>query len=102
MRVSVAKRSADKASIGGRKAPVRVFSDGVATTELVRVGEHETAAHERALLVPLVRGGVVDERYTGHAGVERARAHRRAAMAELPADAFRLGRGEPVIPTVYA
>jgi nicotinate phosphoribosyltransferase len=100
--LSVAKRSADKASIGGRKAPVRVFSDGVATTELVRVGEHETAAHERALLVPLVRGGVVDERYTGHAGVERARAHRRAAMAELPAGAFRLGRGEPVIPTVYS
>ena len=100
--LSVAKKSADKASVGGRKAPVRVLSGGVATTELVRVGDHETADGERALLVPLVTGGVVDERFMGHAGVQRAREHRRTAVAELPAGAFRLGRGEPVIPTVYA
>lgn len=99
--VSVAKKSADKASVGGRKAPVRVLSDGVATTELIRVGDEQAAEHERPLLVPLVRGGVVDERFLGHEGVARARAHRIEAVAELPAGAFRLGRGEPVIPTVY-
>ncbi|GAA0956925.1 nicotinate phosphoribosyltransferase [Frigoribacterium faeni] len=99
--VSVAKKSADKASVGGRKAPVRVLSDGVATTELIRVGDEQAAEHERPLLVPLVRGGGVDERFLGHEGVARARAHRIEAVAELPAGAFRLGRGEPVIPTVY-
>ena len=99
--VSVAKKSAEKATVGGRKAPVRVLVDGVATTELVRIGDHEARDGERPLLVPLVTGGVVDERWLGEAGTARAREHRAAAVAELPADALRLSRGEPVLPTVY-
>ena len=53
------------------------------------------------LLVPLVTDGVPVERFRGRAGTELARKHRATAIAELPAEAFRLGRGEPVIPTRY-
>jgi nicotinate phosphoribosyltransferase len=101
--ISVAKTSPQKASIGGRKYPVRVLSDaGVATAEVIHVGEPEGAiAHHRPLLVPLVTGGVADERFRGAAGTALAREHRAAAIAELPPQAFRLSRGEPVIPTSY-
>jgi len=100
--VSVAKKSADKASVGGRKSPVRVIVDGVATREVIRVGSSETASGERSLHVPLVTAGEIDARHTGPEGVARARLHRAAAVAELPDQALRLGRGEPVVPTVYA
>jgi len=100
--VSVAKKSADKASVGGRKSPVRVIVDGIATRELIRIGSSETAAGERSLHVPLVTAGEIDARHTGPEGVARARLHRAAAVAELPDQALRLGRGEPVVPTVYA
>jgi nicotinate phosphoribosyltransferase len=56
---------------------------------------------QRPLLVPFISDGVVDERYLGVAGTELARAHHASVMAELPVQAFRLGRGDAVIPTVY-
>jgi nicotinate phosphoribosyltransferase len=100
---SVAKKSPQKASIGGRKYPVRVLSDaGFATAEVIHVGEPERAvANHRPLLVPLVASGIADERFRGAAGTALAREHRAAAIAELPPQAFRLSRGEPVIPTSY-
>ena len=52
-------------------------------------------------MVRLMRGGRADAAYTGHAGVTAARAHRAEVMQELPVEAFRLGRGEAVIPTSY-
>ncbi len=102
--VSVAKRSAAKATVGGRKYPVRTLNtSGIASAETIYVNEpSSTSTAERALLVPLVVNGVADERYLGVAGTALARQHHTASIAELPADAFRLGRGEPVIPTVYA
>ena len=33
--------------------------------------------------------------------IERAREHRELAMRELPDEAFRLGRGDPVLPTIF-
>ena len=104
--VSVAKKSSAKISIGGRKFPVRRLVNGRAASEVLHVEDDPDAPTARAdagrpLLVPLVTDGVADPRYLGAAGTELARAHRAAAVAELPADAFRLARGEPVIPTVY-
>ncbi len=102
--VSVAKLSPQKATLGGRKYPVRELDDaGKATAEMIHLAEPEpAAARHRPLLVPLVIGGVPVERFRGEAGTTLAREHRAAAIAELPAEAFRLGRGEPVIPTRYA
>jgi nicotinate phosphoribosyltransferase len=102
--VSVAKKSVQKATIGGRKFPVREFDEaGRATAEVIHVGELETAtSRHRPLLVPLMSDGVPVDRYRGRAGTALAREHRAAAIAELPLDAFRLGRGDPAIPTRYA
>lgn len=101
--VSVAKKSAEKATVGGRKNPVRrMNSSGRATAEAIHVGEAtQPEASDRELLVTLIDNGVVDQSFTGPGGVERARAHRADAIGELPDQAFRLGRGEPVIPTLY-
>jgi len=99
---SVAKKSAAKATIGGRKFPVRTLVDGVADAETIYVGKAPAeSASARSLLVPLVSNGVVDEAYLGQEGTVRAREHRAAAVAELPEDALRLSRGEPAISTTY-
>ncbi len=104
--VSVAKRSTAKLSVGGRKSPMRTLSRGIATSEVLHVESDPDVATPvgetgRPLLVPLIVHGEPDTAYLGAAGTSRARAHRAAAVAELPADAFRLARGEPVIPTIY-
>ncbi|KQO63172.1 nicotinate phosphoribosyltransferase [Curtobacterium sp. Leaf261] len=99
--VPVAKKSAEKATVGGRKEAGRRLRNGVATAEVVRVGGGVGAgADERTLLVPVVTGGEVDEAFLGVRGVDAARAHHRGAKAELPADAERIGRGDPAIPTL--
>ncbi|CAN5268892.1 nicotinate phosphoribosyltransferase [soil metagenome] len=99
--VDVAKKSIAKATVAGRKFPVRTRSRGVATAETIHLSQPVASAAERSLDVTLVTDGVADERYLGPAGVERARAHRAEAIAELPPGAFRLSRGEPALPTVY-
>lgn len=97
--VSVAKRSAEKAGIGGRKLPERTVVDGVATAETINLSGAGGAG--RALLVPLATDGVLDAAARGPAGITAAREHHAAAIAELPPAARSLGRGEPAIPTVY-
>jgi nicotinate phosphoribosyltransferase len=93
--VSVAKRSTDKGSVGGRKhAARRLDADGVATTEVVGTAALDDA-HHRQLLVPLVSGGEV----VGRTTLDEARAHHLRARAELPRAASKLSRGEPVIET---
>ncbi len=100
--VSVAKKSAAKATVGGRKLPVRERAGGIATSETIHVGEGaEPAPGARPLHVRLMTAGVPDDRYRGTTGTILAREHRAAAVAELPADALRLSRGEPAIPTIY-
>jgi nicotinate phosphoribosyltransferase len=100
--VSVSKRSASKATIGGRKEPRRTFIDGVAVAETIYLGqEPQPSAAERPLLVPLITNGIANDAYRGAAGTVLAREHCAMAVAELPADALRLSGGEPAIPTVY-
>jgi len=115
--VDVAKSSAHKASVGGRKHAVRRL-DGSRTArdEIVIVDAGEPVvgtdapgdtsdaggtATERDLVVPLMQAGVPDERWLGPEGTRLAREHRAAAMQELPIEAFRLGAGDPAIPTTY-
>lgn len=100
--VAVGKKSDAKATVAGRKVPVRSLDHGVAVEETIYVEEPESLAKPgRGLLVSLVTDGVIDSAHLGPAGVAAAREHHTAAIAELPFTAFGLSRGEPVIPTVY-
>jgi nicotinate phosphoribosyltransferase len=99
---AVAKKSVAKATVGGRKYPVRSLIGGIAVAETIHIGAApEASPAARPLLVPLVTNGATDERYLGAAGTVLAREHRATAIAELPQDALRLSRGEPAIPTTY-
>jgi nicotinate phosphoribosyltransferase len=94
----VAKRSISKASIGGRKYALRRRSHGVAEAEVIGIGHppaHDT--DDRPLLVPLVSRGEV----VGAEPLTAARARHSASLAELPATARQLSRGEAAIPTVH-
>ncbi len=97
--VDVAKKSKDKASVGGRKYALRRFdADGVAQAEVIGIGERPPADdNDRELLVQLVRGGevVVDT------SASAARQRHAAAVSALPPRAHRLSRGEPAIPTIF-
>jgi nicotinate phosphoribosyltransferase len=99
---AVAKKSVAKATVGGRKYPVRSLIGGIAVAETIHIGAApEASPAARPLLVPLVTNGATDERYLGATGTVLAREHRATAIAELPQDALRLSRGEPAIPTTY-
>jgi nicotinate phosphoribosyltransferase len=98
----VGKTSEGKATIGGRKQPVRALRDGVATAEDIHVEDPPAGPDAgRPLLVDLVRDGEVAREHLGPAAVTRAREHHAAAIAELPIEALSLARGEPAIPTHY-
>jgi nicotinate phosphoribosyltransferase len=99
--VSVAKKSKDKQSVGGRKYALRRLNEkGCAEAEVIGLGEHPADdGDDRALLVPLVRDGEVVGRDA--CTIEAARARHEASRAELPAAAHRLQRGEPAIPTLF-
>lgn len=100
--VSVAKKSTAKATVGGHKAAVRTLEDGLATTELIyQASEGRPDVEGRDLIVDLMTDGSADARWLGRDGTLAARNHREKALAELPLNAFRLSRGEPVVPTVY-
>ena len=102
--IPVGKTSEGKATVAGRKQPVRTLHDGVAVAEDIYVEDppvDASAASGRALLVDLMRDGEPVGGHLGAAGVTAARAHHAAAMAELPVHALSLSRGEPAIPTRY-
>jgi nicotinate phosphoribosyltransferase len=99
--VGVAKKSLNKQSVGGRKYALRRRdAKGVAEAEVIGIGERSVDdGDDRVLLVPLLRDGeVIDEKLLD---LDAARARHAASLAELPATAHRLQRGEPAIPTVY-
>ncbi|WP_286966261.1 nicotinate phosphoribosyltransferase [Arsenicicoccus sp. UBA6765] len=97
--VSVAKASRSKTSVGGRKYALRRLDErGAAQAEVIGIGERPVNdGNDRELLVPLMRGGEA----VGDLSLEAARARHEASVAELPARARRLSRGEPAIPTQY-
>jgi nicotinate phosphoribosyltransferase len=100
----VGKTSDGKATVGGRKQPVRTLSGGVAVAEDIYVEDPpvDTAGSSgRSLLVDLVRDGSPVSEHMGVEGVEAARTHHATVMAELPPVALSLSRGEPAIPTRY-
>lgn len=96
--VSVAKRSIDKVSVGGRKYALRRRdATGIAEAEVIGIGAPPADdGDDRELLVPLVRGGEV----VGRESLADARARHQSARAELPVSVQQLSRGEPAIPTV--
>ncbi len=97
--ISVAKRSTDKPSLGGRKYALRRrTAAGVAEAEVIGVGEAPVDdGDDRSLLVPLVRDGEV----VGRESLADARARHLAARGELPLAAQQMSRGDPVIPTIH-
>lgn len=100
-RVSVAKRSPEKLHPAGRKTAFRESVDGIATAEVVVVGDSVASTDGRPLVHDLVVGGAIDATHRGPEGVDRARAHHAAAISELSVDAFRLSPGDPILPTIF-
>ncbi|MGH3415596.1 MAG: nicotinate phosphoribosyltransferase, partial [Actinocrinis sp.] len=97
---SVAKRSPDKPSRGGRKyAYRRIDGDGVATAEVIGIGDppEDLDARGRSLLRTLMIDGELVDQST----LEDGRALHQRSLAELPISATQLSRGDAVIPTVY-
>jgi nicotinate phosphoribosyltransferase len=97
--VSVAKKSSDKTSIGGRKWALRKRSrEGTAEAEIIGIEQQPfDDGDDRALLMDLVCDGEV----VGREPLAAARERHAAALAELPVEAQKLSRGEPAIPTRY-
>lgn len=102
---SVAKKSVDKISIGGRKYALRRRTpSGVAEAEVIGIGHAPRPDDapgdeqiDRPLLVPLVRDGEV----VGREPLEAARERHALSRAELPPAAQQMSKGDPVIPTVF-
>jgi nicotinate phosphoribosyltransferase len=97
----VAKRSASKVSVGGRKGALRRYKPtGTAIEEVVYPAARPATAgeHDRPLQVPLVRGGeLVPDLPT----LEQSREHLRRALVSVPWEGLKLSRGEPALPTVF-
>lgn len=101
--VPVAKASANKASLGGRKYALRRRdSTGTATAEVIGV-DHRPARgdDDRPLLHDFIVDGTPVDGWTGADAVTRATERHRDAMAELPGSVLQLQRGEPAIPTEF-
>ncbi|MGN6302371.1 MAG: nicotinate phosphoribosyltransferase [Angustibacter sp.] len=97
--VEVAKKSKDKASVGGRKYALRrLDAAGVAEAEVIGIGTPPVGdANDRPLLVPLVTDGEIVGRET----LDDARARHLRSRGELPLPARQLQRGEPAIRTLH-
>ncbi len=94
----VAKKSLNKASIGGRKYALRRLDGrGKAEAEVIGIGAPPTGDHnDRPLLVELVFQGEI----IGLEPLAVAQERHVHARAELPLSALKMSKGEPAIPTV--
>lgn len=96
--IPVAKRSSSKETIGGRKyARRQLDANGTAIAEVVGVDEPPKVESSRELMVPLVTDGHIVGRET----LDTARRRHLTSRAELPIDAVKMSRGDPVIETVF-
>ncbi len=110
--VNVAKTSAQKANIAGRKTAVRRHdAQGIATAEIVHSqiagapqskNDSTESLNERNLIVELMNLGIAVEEFVGPEGTLNARNHHAKVIAALPAQALRLTRGEPGISTLLS
>ena len=98
--VAVAKKSINKISMGGRKYALRRLSEqGTAEAEIIGIGAPPSGdSNDRPLLVQLVDGGKI----IGEESLDISRERHRSARAELPLEALKMSRGEPVIDTIYS
>ena len=98
--VAVAKKSINKVSVGGRKYALRRLSvQGTAEAEIIGIGAPPSGdSNDRPLLVQLVEGGKI----IGEESLDTSRERHRSARAELPLEALKMSRGEPVIETIYS
>ena len=98
--VAVAKKSINKISVGGRKYALRRLSEqGTAEAEIIGIGAPPSGdSNDRPLLVQLVDGGKI----IGEESLDTSRERHRSARAELPLEALKMSRGEPVIETIYS
>jgi nicotinate phosphoribosyltransferase len=98
--VAVAKKSTNKISVGGRKYALRRLSEqGTAEAEVIGIGAAPSGdSNDRRLLVQLVDGGKI----IGEESLDTSRERHRRARAELPLEALKMSRGEPVIDTIYS
>ncbi|WP_269211665.1 nicotinate phosphoribosyltransferase [Nocardioides sp. cx-169] len=85
----VAKKSAAKASTGGRKAVRRTYEDGMLVAETFALGEPGPGSVQ----VPLVRDGKVVHEPT----LDEVRAHAASVLASLPRDALGVSHGPPYL-----
>jgi len=100
--VSVSKQSKDKATVGGRKWALRRLDPrGRAEAEVIGTGAMpsagDTPGRARPLLVDLIRAGEI----VADLDLAAARTRCQQSIAELPARALQLSRGEPVITTIF-
>jgi nicotinate phosphoribosyltransferase len=97
----VAKRSTHKESRGGRKSAVRRHRHtGTALEEVIHpaTAVPELGEYDRALQIPLVRGGQV----TGELPtLDDSRQLLRRGLVSLPWEGLKLSHGDPAIPTVF-
>lgn len=95
----VAKKSADKGTIGGRKIAMRRINNlGKATAEVIGIDvEPRAGTKDRMVMVDLVRNGEI----VGAEPLQAARDRHERARAELPLAGLRISRAEQAIPTIY-
>ncbi|WP_425310841.1 nicotinate phosphoribosyltransferase [Ammonicoccus fulvus] len=97
--VPVAKKSKNKATVGGRKFALRRLDEkGKAEAEVIGVGTPPVGDHnDRPLLVPLVTAGEI----VGREPLAESRERHLSSFAELPLAARKMSRGEALVPTLY-
>ncbi|MCL1907130.1 MAG: nicotinate phosphoribosyltransferase [Propionibacteriaceae bacterium] len=95
----VAKKSMQKATVGGRKhASRRLDPKGIAEAELVGISKPAVIDDNDR---PLLRELIINGEIVGREPIADARARHEMARGELPRDGYKMSRGEPVIPTYY-